>query len=64
MLVFLVLHQDIWWWWQSRLFLGLPIGLTYHVLYCFAAALLLHLVIRYNWHGTSEHDEHGAEGTP
>ncbi len=35
-----VLHHDLWFWDNATLFLGLPIGLTYHVVLCFAAALV------------------------
>ncbi len=37
------LHQDVWFWRQARplVFGFLPIGLVYHVAYCFAAAALL-----------------------
>lgn len=40
MLIFLYLaHNDFWNWGEPRLFLGLPILLVYHVVYCLAAAL-------------------------
>ena len=43
------LHQDLWLWDDPTLWLGLPAGLTYHVLYCLAAAGLMGLVIRHAW---------------
>ena len=43
------LHQDLWLWDDPRIVLGLPVGLTYHVLYCLVAALLLALVVRFAW---------------
>src|SRR5687767_3664390 len=45
------LHQDIWLWRSARpLFAGfLPVGLTYHALYCFAAALLMWALTTYAW---------------
>ena len=42
-------HQDLWLWDDPRIVLGLPVGLTYHVLYCLVAALLLALVVRFAW---------------
>lgn len=43
------LHQDLWLWFDPRIVLGLPVGLTYHVVYCLAAALLLALAVRFAW---------------
>lgn len=37
----LVAHNDFWWWSDSSAWFGLPVGLTYHVFYCVAIALLL-----------------------
>jgi hypothetical protein len=54
----LLLHQDTWLWDDSRLLLGLPVGLTYHVAYCGAAALLLWLLARFAW---PRHLEDGDE---
>ena len=50
-LLLYALHQDIWFWGAARpLFAGfLPIGLTYHALYCFAAALLMWALTTYAW---------------
>lgn len=38
-----VLHQDLWFWRSARPLLGgfLPVGLTYHALYCVAASALM-----------------------
>ena len=44
-----VLHNDIWWWEDRGLVLGMPIGLTYHVALCLAAALIMALLVRYAW---------------
>jgi len=48
--VLYLLHQDIWFWTDHhhRLF-GMPIGLTYHVLFCVAAALLMFTLVRVAW---------------
>ena len=45
------LHQDVWYWRSARPLLGgfLPIGLTYHALYCVAAALLMWGLTSYAW---------------
>ncbi|MDX1502391.1 MAG: DUF3311 domain-containing protein [Thermoanaerobaculia bacterium] len=41
-----LLHNDLWLWDDPRRLLGLPVGLTYHVLYCVAAAALMALLVR------------------
>ena len=43
------LHNDLWLWNDSSLMLGLPVGLTYHLLYCVATAALMALMVRYAW---------------
>jgi len=49
MIVLYFLHNDIWLWNDSHLILGLPIGLFYHILFCFAASLLMILLVVYAW---------------
>jgi len=44
-----VFHQDLWLWDDPRIVLGLPVGLTYHVVYCLVASLLLALAVRFAW---------------
>ncbi len=44
-----LLHNDLWLWDDPRLFLGVPVGLAYHVGYCLAAAALMALVVRFAW---------------
>jgi hypothetical protein len=51
-----VLRIDLWWWFDPSLMLGLPIGLTYHVLYSIAVAVLMGFVVRFAWPGA------GADG--
>jgi hypothetical protein len=45
------LHQDLWFWDTARpLAAGfLPVGLTYHALYCLAAAGLLWALTTFTW---------------
>lgn len=45
------LHQDVWLWRSARpLFAGfLPVGLTYHAVYCLAASLLMWALTTYVW---------------
>ena len=38
-------HNDLWWWHDDRIVLGLPIGLLYHVVYCLVVALLMGLLV-------------------
>ena len=40
------LHQDVWFWRDPGLLLGLPIGLLYHLAYCLAASLLMWALVR------------------
>lgn len=44
-----VLHQDLWWWRDARLVLGLPVGLAYHVAFCLAVTLVLALAVQWSW---------------
>jgi len=46
----IALHQDVWFWSDGRLVLGvLPIGLAYHVGYTILAAVVLGLLVRHDW---------------
>jgi hypothetical protein len=47
--VLYLLHQDWWNWDDRRLVLGMPIGLTYQVGYCVAAAILMFCLVRFAW---------------
>lgn len=49
LLVLYALHNDLWFWYDSRIVLGLPVGLTYHIFYNLAAAGLMFLLVRYAW---------------
>ena len=46
-----VAHQDVWFWRSARPLLAgfLPVGLTYHVAYCLASALLMWALTTYAW---------------
>ncbi|HSR52384.1 MAG TPA: DUF3311 domain-containing protein [Acidobacteriota bacterium] len=44
-----LLHNDFWWWNDSFLFLGLPIGLSYHLLFCLAVSVVMWLMVRHAW---------------
>jgi hypothetical protein len=47
--VLFVLHDDFWLWDDPRFLFGLPVGLTYHVLYCLAATGVMFLLVRFAW---------------
>lgn len=49
LVLLLALHQDFWLWNDSGMLLGLPVGLTYHVVYCLVVAALMALLVRYAW---------------
>jgi hypothetical protein len=40
-----VLHNDWWFWDDSQLVLGLPVGLFYHLLFCLVSASVLFLLV-------------------
>lgn len=42
-----LLHNDIWLWNDSRLWLGLPAGLVYHIGFCVAVSAVLGLTVVY-----------------
>ena len=44
-----LLHNDLWLWRDARLVLGLPIGLAYHVAFCFVTSIVLALLVRWAW---------------
>jgi hypothetical protein len=46
-----LLHQDVWFFRQARplLFGFLPVGLTYHALYCIAVSMLMWALTRVAW---------------
>lgn len=52
-----LLHNDLWLWDDSSLLMGLPIGLLYHIGFCFAAAALMTLLVTYSWPDWLEVDE-------
>jgi hypothetical protein len=53
------LHQDVWFWRSAHpLFAGfLPVGLTYHALYCLAAALLMWGLTTFLWPSHLEREQ-------
>ena len=44
-----VLRHDLWLWSSPATLFGLPVGLTYHVLFCLVVSLLMALLVRYAW---------------
>jgi hypothetical protein len=60
-LLLAVLHQDCWFWYDTRLVLGfVPVGLAYHVGYCFMASLVMALLVKYAWPSWLENVEASA----
>ena len=60
--VLYLLHNDLWFWNNPRLVLGLPIGLLYHIGFCVAASILMTLLVKYAWPRHLEVEkEEGAE---
>lgn len=58
--LFVLLHNDLWWWDDATFVLGLPIALTYHLGYCLAAMALMALMIRFAWPSVIDHDPEAA----
>jgi hypothetical protein len=58
LLALYLLHNDLWFWNDARLVMGIPVGLFYHILYCIAAAVLMVLLVKYAW---PQHLETGDE---
>jgi hypothetical protein len=44
-----ILHQDYWFWHETKLWLGLPTGLTYHIGLSLAAAVVWWLACVFAW---------------
>ena len=44
-----LLHNDLWQWDDAARLAGLPVGLTYHIGFCVAVALLMGLLVRFAW---------------
>lgn len=47
--VLFILHNDFWFWGTSQIVIGLPVGLLYHILFCFAASVLMYSLVRFVW---------------
>ena len=60
--VLYLLHNDLWFWHDSSLVLGLPIGLMYHFVFCGVASVMMFLLAKYAWprHLEVETDEDHA----
>ncbi len=58
-----LLHTDLWLWNDPSWSFGLPVGLTYHVFYCFAAAAMMALLVRHAWPRTLSMED-PAPGDP
>jgi Protein of unknown function (DUF3311) len=58
-MVFIALHQDSWFWREAHpLVLGiLPPGLWYHALYTLAAAVLMAVLVAFEWPRHLETDD-------
>jgi hypothetical protein len=44
-----LLHNDLWFWNDGTLVLGLPVGLFYHFGFCMVTAVVLFLLVRFAW---------------
>lgn len=55
--VLAVARHDLWWWDDPTRVLGVPIGLAYHVAFCFAVAAVMAWFLRLD---PGEFDERGG----
>ncbi|MXX77291.1 MAG: hypothetical protein F4210_07675 [Holophagales bacterium] len=46
-----LLHNDLWFWNDPSRFLGLPVGLTYHILFSAVVVLAMWRLVRVAWPG-------------
>ncbi|MXX60868.1 MAG: hypothetical protein F4112_08395 [Holophagales bacterium] len=46
-----LLHNDLWFWDDPGRFLGLPVGLSYHVLFSAVVVLAMWRLVRVAWPG-------------
>ncbi len=44
-----VLHNDFWLWDNPQIVLGIPVGLLYHIVYCFVATILMAIIVKYTF---------------
>ncbi len=52
---------DVWWWREPRLVLGMPLGLTFHLVYCFLVSIVMALLVRVYWpKGLDDGEDSGA----
>ena len=49
LVILFLLHNDLWLWDNPKIVLGLPVGLSYHIGFCVAAAILMALIINHAW---------------
>ncbi len=54
-----LLHNDLWFWNDATLVLGLPVGLFYHFGFSIVTAFVMYLLVTYAW---PEHLEVEDEG--
>ena len=57
-----LLHNDLWLWDDPGRFLGLPVGLSYHVLFSAAVVLAMWRLVRVAWPGDKLDGLAGARG--
>lgn len=56
LVIFYLLHNDLWLWYDECLIAGFPSGLLYHVAYCMVASVLMLLLVKFAWPENLEAD--------
>lgn len=59
-----LLRNDVWWWHDPRLVFGLPIGLAYHVLFCFVVSVVMIWLIRVAWPAELQNRDGATSASP
>jgi hypothetical protein len=49
LILLFILHNDLWFWSNTRLVRGVPVGLLYHIVFCIVATLVMTALTRYAW---------------
>ena len=61
--VLLIVHQDVWFWGDTRLVLGfMPVTLLYHMGISLASAIVFFLATKYAWPAALSAENESAEG--
>jgi hypothetical protein len=61
LVILYLLHNDLWFWNDGTLVLGLPVGLLYHFCFSIATAVVMYLLVTYAWPEHLEVEDEGGQ---